>query len=233
MSALLTFRVFFRALSSRWSSSPPPKRPRAPPLVGFAALRPSAVRPSVCTLPEAEASFEPALPRANLVPPSWSLTTSTVCSTQGLRVCCTPLPAMGFDAFPGPASSSPEGVLDDLPVPRAAGHTLRRVPLISSRTASLRPLPSCLCCTLSLPGPARPKPSVAPSLQPRLPDRCQCAAAGRSRCQRVRRRRPKPLPTRVRPVEPKLSRLRATRRAEAFEVAVRRRRPKPLPTRFA
>jgi hypothetical protein len=118
------------------------------------------------------------------VPSSWSLTTSTAYSTQGLRVCCTPLPAMRFDAFPVPASSAPESALQVLRVPRAAGHTLRRVPLISSRTTSLWPLPSCLCYTFSLPGPARPKPSEASSLQPKLWGRCPRAAAGRSRCQR-------------------------------------------------
>jgi hypothetical protein len=31
-------------------------------------------------------------------------------------------------------------------VPRNAVHTLRSIPLIDSRTASLRPLPSCRCC---------------------------------------------------------------------------------------
>jgi hypothetical protein len=37
--------------------------------------------------------------RRSLVPPSWFLTTSAACSAQALRVCCTPLPALGFDAF--------------------------------------------------------------------------------------------------------------------------------------
>jgi hypothetical protein len=91
---------------------------------------------------------------------------------------------LGSDAFPGQASRSPEGVLQVLRVPRAAGHTLRRVPLISSRTASLRPLPSCHCCTFSLPGPARPEPSVASLPQPRLLARCRCTAVGRNPCQR-------------------------------------------------
>jgi hypothetical protein len=47
----------------------------------------------------------------------------------------------------------PEGFLEDRHISRVAFHTLRRVPLISSRTASLRPLPSCRCCLLSSPGP--------------------------------------------------------------------------------
>lgn len=34
------------------------------------------------------------------VPPSWFLATSTVFSATNLRVCCTPLPVLGFAAFP-------------------------------------------------------------------------------------------------------------------------------------
>jgi hypothetical protein len=37
----------------------------------------------------------------------------------------------------------PEGFPGGRRIPRVAFHTLRRVPLVSSRTASLRPLPSC------------------------------------------------------------------------------------------
>ena len=40
------------------------------------------------------------VPPASLVPPSWSLTTSTVCSARPLQVCCTLLPTLGFVAFP-------------------------------------------------------------------------------------------------------------------------------------
>jgi hypothetical protein len=42
--------------------------------------------------------------RRLLVPPSWFPTTSAVFSAPGLRVCCTPLPALGFDAFPAPGA---------------------------------------------------------------------------------------------------------------------------------
>jgi hypothetical protein len=38
--------------------------------------------------------------RRHPVPSSWFLTTSTASSARGLRVCCAPLPALGFDAFP-------------------------------------------------------------------------------------------------------------------------------------
>jgi hypothetical protein len=58
-------RLSFRALRLCWNSSQPPKRSRVPPLVGFAAFRPSAVRPSACPLPEAEASFGPTVPAAD------------------------------------------------------------------------------------------------------------------------------------------------------------------------
>jgi hypothetical protein len=180
---------------------------------------------------------------STLVPPSWFLTTSTVSSTQGLRVCCTPLPALEFDAFPVPASRSPESVLQVLRVPRAAGHTLRRVPLISSRTASLRPLPSCHCCTQSSPGPARPEPSTASSLQPKLSGRCRSAFAGRSPCQRSTTLRAEAVEAVAQPVGPRPSRLRALagrgRRGRVLTAGrgqdgtSRRRGPRPPSTRLA
>jgi hypothetical protein len=98
--------------------------------------------------------FGPVVPRTDLVPPSWFLTTSTAFSAQGLRVCCTPLPALGFIAFPVTCprrfrrSRGRENT-----IPAMWAHTLRRVPLADSRTASLRPLPSCRCRALMLPGP--------------------------------------------------------------------------------
>jgi hypothetical protein len=42
----------------------------------------------------------PAPPAAHHVPPSWILTTSTVCSALGVRECCIPV-RKGFAAFPG------------------------------------------------------------------------------------------------------------------------------------
>jgi len=44
-----------------------------------------------------------------LVPPSWFLTTSTAFSARRLRVCCTPLPALGFAAFREGTPGGPEG----------------------------------------------------------------------------------------------------------------------------
>jgi len=96
----------------------------------------------------------PVFPVTDRVPSSWFLTTSTACSAQGLRVCCTPLPALGFIAF---HAADPHcfrrsrGRRGAIPAMRA--RTLRRVPLADSRTASLRPLPSCRCRALALPGP--------------------------------------------------------------------------------
>jgi hypothetical protein len=85
----------------------------------------------------------------------------------------------------------PEGFLEDRRIPRVAFHTLRRVPLISSRTASLRPLPSCRCCLLPSPGPSRPKPGSSSPVAEATSSK-PCARAGRSPIQRQHRRRPKP-----------------------------------------
>ena len=143
-------RFVFRALAA--SLEPATTRrtgPRAPPLMVFPALCLSAVcrlcvhsrRSTVKRCPSVRWFHPP-----TLVPSSWFLTTSTAFSTQGLRVCCTPLPALGFIAFPTPGSRCFRrslGRLDAFPAMRA--RTLRRVLLASSRTASLRPLPSCRC----------------------------------------------------------------------------------------
>jgi hypothetical protein len=80
------------------------------------------------------------------VPSSWFLTTLTACSTWVLRACCIPLPAMRFAAFPARFASPPGGGLRSARLSRDAALTLRRIPLVSSRTASPRP-----CALLSLP----------------------------------------------------------------------------------
>jgi hypothetical protein len=60
-----------------------------------------------------------------------------------------PATGQGFDAFPASQPQrSPKAALEAVGIPRDAVHTLRRVPLASSRTASLRPLPSCRYCPL-------------------------------------------------------------------------------------
>jgi len=146
-----------------------------PPLVGF-ECRPPAGIPPMCPLPGAEAPFGSAQPSASLVPPSWFRTTSTAFSTSRSRVCCTPQPAKGSPRF---APADPRGARRRWSAggaPRDAVHTLRRLPLASSRTASLRPLPSCRYRPARLvlrPGrsPHRPPPAEAddvhPSLHPR------------------------------------------------------------------
>jgi hypothetical protein len=91
---------------------------------------------------ERRRSHRPVGTTAKHVPPSWFRTTSTVCSARKSRACCIPLPIVGFAAFSGKPSQAPAPVHDFLS-PRDAVHTLRRIPLTSSRTASPRPLPSC------------------------------------------------------------------------------------------
>jgi hypothetical protein len=159
--SLMVLRPVFRALVTS-AGTPRSCRSSFELLLSWDSptYRPSADRPSARPLPEAEASFGSTVPPVVLVPPSWFLTTSAAFSAQGLQVCCALLPAVGFDALPAPASRPPEGTLQDRRVSRAAFHTLRRVPLVSSRTASLRPLPSCHYRTPFAPEPARPKSSA-------------------------------------------------------------------------
>lgn len=76
------------------------------------------------------------------VPPSWFLTTLTASSIWMLRACCIPLPTMRFAVFPLRSVSPPRGDLYPARLPHDA-LTLRRIPLVSSRTASPQPLPSC------------------------------------------------------------------------------------------
>lgn len=78
---------------------------------------------------------------ADPVPPAWSLTTSAVSSARPSWACCIPLPTMRFDAFPTSSFPRTNRPLDLCRLPRTA-YTPRRIPLIYSRTASPRPLPS-------------------------------------------------------------------------------------------
>jgi hypothetical protein len=107
------------------------------------------------------------------VPPLWFLTTSTAYSTSGPRVCCNSCRPWGLVRFkPVPPHRQ---AASDLPVlgrrdhSRTRVHTPRRIPLVRSRTASLRPLPSCRSVTagMSTLTPARMVPKHAPRPKPR------------------------------------------------------------------
>jgi hypothetical protein len=100
----------------------------------------------VCPLPGSKLPFgdERATVRRS-VPPSWFCTTSTVFPTLGLAGLLHPATDSGVRCVS--AAPRPRGCRSD-PVavgglPRNAFHTPRRIPPVSSRTASLRPLPSC------------------------------------------------------------------------------------------
>jgi len=108
------------------------------------------------TCPARVHSQEPKLPSAQRchapgpVPPSWFLATSTVFSAHRVAGLLRPAANHGVrrvsrwsSPVPGPARRRCRA-RDDRPVgPRDAVHTLRRLPLVSSRTVSRRPLPSC------------------------------------------------------------------------------------------
>jgi len=149
-------------------------------------------------------SRKPELPSArpcqglDPVPPSWSLTTSTAFSAQGLRVCCTPLTTLGFDAFPALAPrSSPEGLpgeaiafpaprivpFEEFPSSAAVPHHCGRCPLAFAARSS----------HLDCPAEAElPPPWPEPRREP-VPSEAEAWA------DTLRLRGPKPLPTRVLP----------------------------------
>lgn len=88
------------------------------------------------------------VPPGHHVPPSWFLSNMTVCSARQPQVYCNLVPTIGFIAFPPSPNPSTGRIPHLAPVrrlPRNAVHTPQRIPLVSSRTASLRPLPSCGC----------------------------------------------------------------------------------------
>ena len=228
----MAFHLSFRALVLCRNSSQLPKKPRVPPLLGFARETPLCRSTFCVSTPGSRGFLRPGPARGrDPVPPSWSLTTSTACSTQGLRVCCTPLTTLRFDTFPaGTPRRIPEGLLwRGLRLPRAANRTLRRVPLISSRTASLRPLPSCLCHSLlasGLPGRGRagcPHRGRSRWLEP-------APSAAEAGADTVRLRGPKPAPTRLLPpAEAVGCALPNLRRGARAVQTVRRPRSSPEP----
>jgi hypothetical protein len=157
-----------------------------PPLMGFECLPPVGIPPGVH-------SQEPKLPSDQRchtpvhVPPSWFRATSMVFSALELRVCCTPQPTKGSPRFM--RAADPNRPKTTRPVgdnPRDAVHTLRRLSLASSRTASLRPLPSCRYRPARL--HIRPKPVALPTT-PRRGERRTPAFLPRSPSHRAPRGR--------------------------------------------
>jgi hypothetical protein len=116
-------------------------RPRVCPSFDSSCVRP--LRGDIA------ASVRPALPSDRYVPSSRFLTTSTVYSAHRPQVCCTLKPngvrcVSRLGSHMQPAEAGDRGELSSFP--DSAVHTLRRIPLVRSRTASLRPLPSCCYC---------------------------------------------------------------------------------------
>jgi hypothetical protein len=168
---------------TRFLAEPPPRAPSSRGLARLVPLRRSLpVRP----LPAARRRSSPlaigsGLQARHRVPPAWFRTTSAAFSAPAPRVCCAPLPAVGFVAFPAPCApaESPEGSVGPRgPSPRH-GDTLRRVPLVSSRAASLRPLPSCRCRV--------PECPTAGAVGPRAPEGARAGRCRRNRCSGSRR----------------------------------------------
>jgi len=115
-------------------------------------------------------SFGPPLPSDRLVPPSWFRTTSTVYSAPRARVYCTSKPdrvrcVSRICLHLWSTEANDRWVAISLS--RNAVHTLRRIPLASSRAASLRSLPSC-CSVVSRPFRV-PKRSTRPTLRANRP----------------------------------------------------------------
>jgi len=103
---------------------------------------PSAVQTQMLSTPETPKRLfgKLAATQVYLVPSSCFLNISTVYSSFWLQVYFTLKTTMGFATFLRNLL-----VVNDVECfhPRNAIHTPRRIPLISSRTTSLRPLPSC------------------------------------------------------------------------------------------
>jgi hypothetical protein len=102
--------------------------------------------PHVHPLPGTEAPFGPTLPRRVTFRLCGFSPTMTVYSTHEVAGLLHPAASQEFAAFRSPhrLHRPPEGggCGSTWRVPRNAVHTLRRLPLVESRTASLRPLPS-------------------------------------------------------------------------------------------
>lgn len=171
MTTLMVFLSVSERSHERWN------HPRAiPPLLGFGL--PLHRHTFSASTPKAEASSVRRRQPSNHVPPPWFHTTMTGFSTLKSRACCIPQPIGGSLRFLLPSSeASRRRRRMARGIPRNAVHTLRRFPLASSRTASLRPLPSCRSVAL-LPfrAPKRPtRPVVRANSHHNL-----CLSASRS-----------------------------------------------------
>jgi len=149
--------------------------PVVPPLMGFVRFFPFADVPGARPLPRSKSEdpvrFGSAAPTADRVPSSRFLTASTGCSVlqaAGLlrpaasrRVHCVLRPMVARAS--SPHRSENPWPWDRSSAPRNAVHTLRRFPLVNSRTASLRPLALLLFplwhCTPKCSGPDHAHPS--------------------------------------------------------------------------
>jgi len=151
-------RSIDRAEASLMDLAPPSKRrpsfrtdPRRSASLGIRSrVCPSFDLPAVCPLPDRVATVvRPVCCHASgLVPPTWFLTTSTVCSTRQASGLLRPEAERGSLRFsePPPRGRPKPTHVDEMSVPRNAVHTPRRIPLVSSRTTSPWPLPSCRSC---------------------------------------------------------------------------------------
>jgi len=134
---------------------------------------PSADMPLSRPLPGAEAPFGPTVPPARLVPPSWFLTTMTAYSAREGAGLLHPATDRGFAAFPDgrglyrpPQGAAGTGRRSHSP---RRGSYPPKTSLADSRTASLRPLPSCRFRRYPVPEPGRSHLPVSEPEWPRPP----------------------------------------------------------------
>jgi hypothetical protein len=110
--------------------------------------------PSQATMPPRVEDSNPRHP----VPSSWSVTTSTAFSAPGSAGLLRPASDLGVRRVSGRRVPRPpkRSVGTRAVFPATRSNTLQRVPLASSRTASLRPLPPCRCRVPEHPRPRGP-----------------------------------------------------------------------------
>jgi len=154
-------------------SAPVSTRADASSLGIRSGYHPSADTPLSRPLPGTEAPFGPTGPTAEHVPPPWFLTTMTAYSAREIAGLLHPATDRGFAAFPdargpyrppqGAAGTGRQGRS-----PRRGSHP-PKTSLADSRTASLRPLPSCRYRRCPVPEPGRSHFPVSDPEGPRPP----------------------------------------------------------------